>query len=131
MIVRAHFDWQIKIMWKVLKHRPRNEQTYEQIRKVITEPKLGIRLDVGQVGETVVGNIMPKQSKDTDFFYETFNNSTTLEENRTRKTLEILQRIEFTWERNLVEILKEKLEVVGLHMDIFGESFILFNKLRY
>ena len=118
-------------MWKVLKHRPRNEQTYEQIRKVITEPKLGIRLDVGQVGETVVGNIMPKQSKDTDFFYETFNNSTTLEENRTRKTLEILQRIEFTWERNLVEILKEKLEVVGLHMDIFGESFILFNKLRY
>jgi len=54
-----------------------------------------------------------------------------VEENRIRKTLEILQRTEFTWERNPVEALKEKLEVVGLNMDIFGENLILFNKLKY
>jgi len=35
LIVPAHFVWQIKIMWKMLKCRPRNEQTYEQIIKII------------------------------------------------------------------------------------------------
>ena len=42
-----------------------------------------------------------------------------------------MQRTEFTWERNTVEALKEKLEAVGLNMDIFGENLILFNKLKY
>ena len=54
-----------------------------------------------------------------------------MEENRIRKALEILHRTEFTWERNPVETLKEKLEVVGLNNDVFGESLILFNKLTY
>jgi len=36
LVVSAHFDWQIKIVWKMLKCWPRNEQTYEQIRKIIT-----------------------------------------------------------------------------------------------
>ena len=74
---------------------------------------------------------MPKQAKDIDCVYETFENLTPVEKNRTRKTLEILQRTEFTWERNTVEALKEKLEAVGLNMDIFGENLILFNKLKY
>jgi len=49
-----------------------------------------------------------------------FENLTLAKENRIRKTLEILQRTEFTWERNPVEVLQEKLEAAGLNMDIFG-----------
>jgi len=131
LLVPANFVWQVKIMWKLLRPRQRNKLIYEQIRKAITVPKLGKQFDVGKVGETVVGNKTPKQSKDIDFVYETFENLTPAKEIRIRRTLEILQRTEFTWERNPVEVLKEKLEAVGLNMDIFGENHILFNKLKY
>jgi len=116
-------------MWKLLKHKQRNEQTYGQIRKAITTPKYGKQFDVGKVGEAVVSNKTPKQSKDIDLVYEAFENLTPVEETRIRKALEMLQRINYTWERNPIEALKEKLEVVGLNLDIFGENLILFNKL--
>jgi len=70
-------------------------------------------------------------NQDADFAYEIFKNLTTLEENKIRKTLEILQETRFTWERNLVQVLNEKLEVVGLNVDILGENFILFDKVKH
>jgi len=70
-------------------------------------------------------------NQDADFAYEIFKNLTTLEENKIRKTLEILQETRFTWERNLVQALDEKLEAVGLNVDIFWENFILFDKVKH
>jgi len=70
-------------------------------------------------------------NQDADFAYEIFKNLTTLEENKIRKTLEILQETRFTWERNLVQALDEKLEAVGLNVDIFWENFILFDKGKH
>jgi len=43
-IVPAHFIGQIGIMWCMLKGKPRNEQTYEQIKTAITIPSLRKRL---------------------------------------------------------------------------------------
>jgi len=37
-IVPAHFICQIDIMWYMLKGKPRNEQTYEQMKRAITTP---------------------------------------------------------------------------------------------
>jgi len=34
-VVSTHFVWHIKIMWKMLKCRPRNEQLYEQIKRLL------------------------------------------------------------------------------------------------
>ena len=72
-----------------MRPRQRNELTHEQIRKAITVPKPGKQFDVGKVGETVVGNKTPKQSKDIDFVYETFEHLTPAKENRIRKTRNI------------------------------------------
>jgi len=45
--------------------------------------------------------------------------------------LKILQRTKFTWEKNPLKVLEEKLEFVGLNLDIFGESLALFKKLKH
>jgi len=49
LIVPENFVWQVKIMWKLLKPRQRNELKYEQIRKAITIPKLRKQFDVGKL----------------------------------------------------------------------------------
>jgi len=67
LIDPENFVWQVKIVWKLLRPRQINELIFEQIRKAITVPKLGKQFDVGKVGETVMGNKTPKQSKDIDF----------------------------------------------------------------
>jgi len=38
-IVPAHFIGQIEVMRYMLKHKPRNEQMYEQIKRAITTPQ--------------------------------------------------------------------------------------------
>jgi len=70
-------------------------------------------------------------NQDADFAYEIFKNLTTLDENKIRKTLEILQKTRFTWERNLEQVRIEKPEAVGLNVDIFRENFILLDKVKH
>ena len=41
-----------------------------------------------------------------------------------------MYRTRFTWKRSPIEVLKEKLEMVGLQLDVFKEEPILFNKLK-
>jgi len=125
-IAPENFVWQVKIMWKLLKRKQRNERTYGQIRKAITTSKHGKRFDMGKAGGTAVSNKPPKQSKHIGFAYEMFGHLTPVEETRIRKALKILQRINFTWERNPIEVFKEQLDVVGLNLDIFGKHLILF-----
>jgi len=36
-----------------------------------------------------------------------------------------------TWEKILIKVLEEKLEIVGLNLDIFEESLTLFKKLKH
>jgi len=103
LIDPENFVWQVKIMWILLKTKQRKELKYEQIREAITVPEL-----FGEDGSL-----------------------TLVEENRRREALKILQRTKFTWERNPIEVLKEKLEIVGLNLDIFWESLTLFKKLKH
>jgi len=97
------FVWQVKIMWILLKTKQTKELKYQQIREAITVPKL-----FGEDGSL-----------------------TLVQENRRREAFGILQRTKFTWEKNPIEVLKEKLEIVGLNLDIFGESLTLFKKLKH
>jgi len=66
-IIPAHFVWQIKIMWKKLKCLPRNEQTYEQIRKIITMVQSRKKTIFEKVSEKFVVDTRFKQLKDNDF----------------------------------------------------------------
>ena len=100
-----NFVWQVMIMWTLLKTKQKKDLKYEQIKKAITVPKLK-----KQFGED--GNL------------------TSVQEKKRHKALKLLQRTRFIWERNLVEVLNERLEVAGLNMDILGESLTLFNKLK-
>jgi len=100
-----NFVWQIKIMWTLLKTKQKKELKYEQIKKTITVPKFK-----KQFGED--GNL------------------TSVQENKRHKALKILLRTRFTWERNPVEVFKERLEVAGLNMNILGESLTLLIKLK-
>ena len=43
----------------------------------------------------------------------------------------MLQRTRFTWKRSPIKVLREKLWVVGLQLDVFEEDSILFNKLKH
>jgi len=40
LLVPAHFIWQANTMWIMIKQRPTDDQTYEQVRKAILTPKL-------------------------------------------------------------------------------------------
>ena len=90
-------------MWTLLKTKRRKESKYEQIREVITVPEL-----FGEDGSL-----------------------TLIQENRKCEALKILQRTKFTWEKNPLKVLEEKLEIVDLNLDIFGESLTLFKKLKH
>ena len=103
LIDSENFIWQLKIMWTLLKTKRRKESKYEQIREVITVPEL-----FGEDGSL-----------------------TLIQENRKCEALKILQRTKFTWEKNPLKVLEEKLEIVDLNLDIFGESLTLFKKLKH
>jgi len=111
----AHFVWKIKIMWKKLKCRQRNEQTYEQIRKIITIAQPRKRPILEKVREKLVVDTRFEQLKENDFVYKSFRNLTSLEqENKTLKTLGVLRRTRFTWKKSPIKVLREKLLVAGL-----------------
>ena len=76
----AHFVWQIKIMWKMLKCRPRNGQTYEQIRKIITIVQPRKKSISRKIGEKLAFDTRLKQSKDNDLVCKSFRNLTPLEQ---------------------------------------------------
>jgi len=94
--------WQRKIMWILLKTKQRKELKHEQIREAITVPELFVE----------DGSL------------------TLVQENRRREALKILRRTKFAWEQKPRKI-EEKLETVGLNLDIFGESLTLFKKLKH
>jgi len=100
-----NFVWQIKIMWTLLKTKQKKELKCEQTKKAITVPKFK-----KQFGED--GNL------------------TSVQEKKRHKALKIIQRTRFTWERNPVEVLKERLEFAVLNMNILAKSLTLFNKLK-
>jgi len=52
------------------------------------------------------------------------------QENKILKTLGVLQRTRFTWKTSPMKVLKEKLQSVGLQLDVFKEESILFSKLK-
>jgi len=111
----AHFVWKIKIMWKKLKCRQRNKQTYEQIRKIITIAQPRKRPILEKVREKLVVDTRFEQLKENDFVYKSFRNLTSLEqENKTLKTLGVLRRTRFTWKKSPIKVLREKLLVAGL-----------------
>ena len=62
-IAPAHFVCQIKIMWHMLKGKPRNEQTYEQIKRTITILLFGKRLTPRKTVKKSVVNTRSKQLK--------------------------------------------------------------------
>ena len=69
---------------------------------------------------------------DKDTASNSFKDLTALEkENRMLKILGVVYKTRFTWKRSHIKILKERLRVVGLQLDIFKEGFILFGKLKY
>jgi len=118
-------------MWKTLKCRPRNEQIYEQIRKIIAIVQPRKRPISEKVSKKIVVDTRFKQLKDNDFVYKSFRNLTALEqENKILKTLGVLQKTRFTWKKSPIKILKEKLQDVGLQLDVFKEESILFSKLK-
>ena len=51
-------------------------------------------------------------------------------ENRILRTSGVLHRTRFTWKRSPIKVLREKLGVVGLQLDVFKEESILFNQLK-
>jgi len=121
-IVPVHFVWQMKFMWKKLKCKPRNEQTYDQIKKIITMVQPRKRPIFEKVSEKLVVDTRFKQLKDNDFVYKSFRNLSPIEqENKTIKTLGVLQGTRFTWKKSPIKVLREKLQDVGLQLDVFKE----------
>jgi len=119
-------------MWSMLKYKPLNGQTYEQIRKVITTPQFRKLPTPGKVVEKFVVDTMSKQLNDNDFARKSLRNLTQIEkENRILKTHGVLQRTRFTWKGSPIKVLREKLWVVGLQLNVFEEDSILFNKLKH
>jgi len=39
LLVPVHFGWQVNTMWIMIKQRPTDDQTYEQVRKAILTPQ--------------------------------------------------------------------------------------------
>jgi len=39
LLVPSHFIWQVNTMWIMIKQRPADDQTYEQVRKAILTPQ--------------------------------------------------------------------------------------------
>ena len=131
-IVPAHFVWQIKIMWKMLKCSPRNKRTYEQIRKIIIVSQLGKRPTHKEISTKLVVEARYKQVKDKGLAYKFCRDLTLLEqENKMLKTLGVLQRTRFTWKKNPIKVLRENLQVAGLQLEVFKEDSILFDTLKY
>jgi len=67
-------------MWKLLKCKPRNEQTYEQTRNIITTVQPRKRSVSGKVSEKLAFDTKFKQSKDNDLVYKSFRTLTPLEQ---------------------------------------------------
>jgi len=64
----------------MLKCRPRNGQTYEQIRKIITIVQPRKKYISRKVGEKLAFDTRLKQSKDNDLVCKSFRNLTPLEQ---------------------------------------------------
>jgi len=65
-IVPAHFINQIEIMWYMVRGKPRNEQTYEQIKRAITTPSCRKRFTPRTTVEKSVVSARSKPLKDND-----------------------------------------------------------------
>jgi len=73
-------------MWKKLKCRPRHEQTYEQIRKLIMIIQPIKAPILKRLVKKIVVDTRVKQLKDNDLAYRSFRDLTPLEEeNKTLK----------------------------------------------
>jgi len=118
-------------MWLMLKGKSIEGQTYERIKNVITTPLFRKRPILEKVSAKLVVDTRFKQLKDNDLFYKPFRDLISLEqENKILKTLGVLQRTRFTWKNSPIKVLREKLQDVGLQLDVFKEESILFNKLK-
>jgi len=118
-------------MWKRLKCKPKNEQTHAQTRKIITTAQPRKITTFENVNEKLADDTKFKQLKDNDFVYKFLRDLTPLEqENKMLKTLGVLQRTRFTWKKSPIKILREKLQYVGLQLDVFKEESILFSKFK-
>jgi len=118
-------------MWKRLKCKPRNEQTYEQITKIITTVQPWKITTFENVNEKLADDTKFKLLKRNDFVYKFLRDLTPLEqENKMLKTLGVLQRTRFSWKKSPIKILWEKLQYVGWQLDVFKEESILFSKLK-
>jgi len=130
LIVPIHFVKEIKIIWIMLRGKPINGQRYEQKRKIKTTSKP--RKTFRKTTRKFVVDTRPKQSTDNDYASNTSKDLTALEkENRISKTLGVLCKTRFTWKRSPIRVLREKLKVVGLQLDVFKEDSILFGNLKY
>jgi len=88
LMVPAHFIRQTKIMWSMLKRRPRDGQTYEQIRKAIATPQFRKPPASRTVVEKFVVGITPKQLKGNDFARKSLKDLKQIErENKILKAL--------------------------------------------
>jgi len=103
LIVPVHFIWQTKIMWSMLKYKPINRQTYEQIRKAITTLQFRQLPTHGKVVQKFIVDTTSKQ-KDSDFARKSLRDLTQIErENKILQTLRVLQRTRFTWKRSPIK----------------------------
>jgi len=127
LIVPAHFIWQTKIMRSMLKGRPTNGQTYERIKSAIIIP----HSRKSPILKRMVVDVTPTPLKNLDFTCKSLLDLKHSEkENKILQTLGVLQRIRLTWKRSPTKILREKLWVVGLKLDVFEENSILFTTLK-
>jgi len=130
-MVPVHFIWKTKKMWPLPKGKSIKGQTYERIKNAITTSQFRKRSILEKVSTKLVVNIRSKQLKNNDLAYKPFRNLTSLEqENKVFKTLGLLQRTRFTWKKNPIKVLREKLQDVGLQLDVFNEESIIFSKLK-
>jgi len=65
LLVPAHFIWQVNTMWIMIKQRPTDDQTYEQVRKAILTPQPNDEYDykTAMKGPKRIGP--PKEGPDT------------------------------------------------------------------
>jgi len=104
----------------MLKSNPVNGQTYERIKNAIATPQFRKPPILERMATKTRVQVTPTPSDNIDFNCRSlFDLKQSEKESKILKTLRVLQRTRFTWERNPIQVLKEKLEVAGLNLDVF------------
>jgi len=115
----------------MLKGKSIEEKTYEPIKNAIITPQFRKKTIHEKTSIKLVVNKRSKQLKNNDLAHEHFKDLMSLkQENKIFKTLGVLQRTRFTWKTSPRKVLKEKLQGVGLQLNVFKEDSIFLNKLK-